>query len=105
MLTLERCRRLLDGRENVSDSELEAIREGLYLFARAAVRTYREDTRKRAEADPACAVHPFRASVARVRQSEPVEIEERAAILEYDAGSDRGSAERRALEIWIERKE
>ena len=84
MLPLQRCRELL-GDPDISDSQLEAAREQLYLLARAACAAY------------ASAGLTFDEAVGEVDADERVSLEERAAILEFDANLPRSIAERRAL--------
>lgn len=43
MLTVEQCRKLLSTEENISDTELESVRDELYAFAELAFEIYQAD--------------------------------------------------------------
>lgn len=83
---------LLDDGAPQSNSELELLRDALYALARVTIA---------AAGSAAHAGHQRTDGV----DGELIEaIEERAAILELEAGMNRLEAERRALELYFETK-
>jgi len=86
-LSIERCRALLgnDG-DALSDSELEALRDQFYAIASVASRAYL-----------ARDASPFRTALLRLSEADRIDVEERAAILEFEGKLCRDLAERQAL--------
>lgn len=98
MLSLERCNRLLGGDANSNRAQLERLRQDLYALAEVV-------------ADPAAGPNgrwltsypfsqTFRTSSNRLSEVPPCdryELNERAAILEWDAGMNRSDAEHEAI--------
>jgi hypothetical protein len=83
-LSLPECRRLL-GREatDLSDAKIEGLRDQLYTFAQAV------------RAQVSGNVHALQRRVV-ASQRDPVDVEERAAIMEFDGGLPRALADRLA---------
>jgi hypothetical protein len=90
MLSIEQCRALLPPSCSLSNEDLQRVRDQLYAVARVAV-----DLRARG-----AALGPkgeFDEAAALIPESALDEVEERAAIYEFDAGLRRSVAERRAV--------
>jgi len=112
MLSLKRCRELVGNEYRLSDSELQRLTERLYEIAHVAVenfkpcpanRKHRHDQTKQKRAKTS---RPHSGSgsqgdyatlLALLSDDERYEIEERAAILEFDSGYSREKAEEYAL--------
>lgn len=77
MLSTRRCRELLSAHDHLTDSEVETLRDQLSALAEVLLGAL-----------------PRRSAVVSADRLE--ELEERAAILEFDAGFSREAAERRA---------
>lgn len=110
MLTVADCRRLLGSRCAQSDADLQAVRDHLYALATVAVSAYSERARHLKTIRNAGGVvatseilpaQPFNAALAQIPESERLQLEERAAILEYEAGLDRDRGERKAVADWL----
>lgn len=94
MLALQRCRELLGTEsDNLTDSELEALRAGLTALASVTVSAYSART----------IVTPAQA-LSTLSSEERAEAEERAAILEFDAGLSRSAAEQLAVTEMLGRR-
>jgi hypothetical protein len=108
MLSIEKCRSLLGPDNTLSDTQVEQIRQDLYAFATAALESFRH----REQCDGKVTQTPppslQRTTIpARVIPIVPVAdhhtFQERAAILEFEAGLNRQDAERQALLEWAGR--
>jgi hypothetical protein len=114
MLSVKQCREILGADSPESEADLELLRDQLYGFARVAVeacpRKRREkglphspDTARRAFDSAAKDNEPqnFPDAVAMLPEDERYELQERAAIVEFDGGLDRSAAEQAAFsEFW-----
>jgi len=113
MLTLERCRQILGDDCPPSNSDLERLRDQLYGLAGVVVeacpRRRRGNSPQNApdaarQAIEGAAGHKtagFPDAVAMLPEEDRFEVEERAAIHEFDGRLDRSAAERAALsEYW-----
>lgn len=87
MLSLERCREILG--DDLTDADLEMLRDALYALADVVVSGFTEPVTP--------GMTPFRHALQLVPDSERFQLEERAAIHEYDGGLGRDQAERTAL--------
>ena len=120
MLSLKKCRELLPADSPESDSELELLRDQLYGLARVAVEACTPlrcrnsqhnapDGARRAIGGGARDNEPqeparFFAGLASLPEDERYEVEERAGIMEFEGGLDRGAAEQSAFsEFWREK--
>jgi len=83
---LEECRRLI-GNDAISDAELEALRDRLYQLAQAAIARYASIGNH----------DKFARGLSMIPEADQADIEERAAILEFDGRLSRDQAERLAL--------
>jgi hypothetical protein len=94
-VSLDRCRRLLGAKLPVSDENLALVREQLYCFAELIF-----DVR----ADKKNSSNDTGALLERAAKSkEELEIlQERAAIIEFDADVSRDEAERMAISLALE---
>lgn len=120
MLTLKRCREILGDDWSKSDAELELLRDRLYNVARVAVDAC---PRHRCGKGPRNAPDTARQAISGVARmeapSKPAgysdmlatlsdegrsEVEERAAIMEFDAGLGRDAAERAAFCLYRQAK-
>jgi hypothetical protein len=89
MLELNAFRRLLGNAGNtLSDDQVEAVRSQMYVLARETVRQFVRGRRERLAAKSAYAQLP---------EDVRIDVEERAAVLEFDAALPRDAAERAAL--------
>jgi hypothetical protein len=86
-LSLEACREILgDAASSLPDMDLERLRDQMYALASAAIHAFKN------------VGHDSFGSVAtELATSERVDVEERAAILEFDGKLSRNAAERLAL--------
>lgn len=115
LLSLAKCRAILGADAPESDAELELHRDALYRLARVVVEALPNTRReKRAPRAPNGARRAFEdaakgktgpanfsEALALLLEDERYEIEERAAIHEFDGGLDRSAAERLAIsECW-----
>lgn len=97
MLSLNRCREILGADERLSDQEVEHVRGQLYAFAEVAVSVAVTGDRPAVETLDS----RWTAAQAHLTEDERAEVEERAAILEVDAGWDRDVAEREAISQYV----
>jgi len=88
-LSLQKCRSLLGPNCELTDSQIDQLRQELYALAHIALDAYRESNR------PANNENNSLANLPREKRDE---AEERAAIFEFDAGLQREAAERKAIE-------
>lgn len=112
VLSLSRCRDLLGPRCRLSDEEVKALCRNLYTFAAVAIEAYADakqperrsactDTTNSARDQAPSSKTPAPSETShRLPDEVREELEERAAILEHEAGFDRTTAELRALAIW-----
>jgi len=89
---LERCRRLVDRTDALSDEQILALRTGMEAVAAVVCDMIARKASKRRSG----ALH-----TALVRDSERSDFEERAAIMEFDGGESRVTAERGALRLVV----
>lgn len=97
MLTLQKCRSLLGADCKLTDAALEQLRQELYALSDVAVEAFCA-TRK-ADSCP-----PRESCLDAIPDPERKTAEERAAILEYEAGLKRPEAERQAFGEWVKSK-
>lgn len=91
MVSLQRCRELLTGDARaISDDKLEALRAQFYAVAQVGVRA-------------AIRERQFAQAIAVLSEEERADVEERAAILEFDGRLSRDQAERLALSPYSRR--
>jgi hypothetical protein len=95
MLSIEQCRALLPADCGLSDRDIEDLREQTYSLAGLLVHHFL----KQAHNSGAKLSHAgsFRAALQLVPKDQQAEIEERAAIVEFDGGLTRDEAERTAF--------
>lgn len=92
-LSIEQCRRALSGASaGLSDAEIELAREQLYALAHALLRG-------RKPIQPA----PFSNIAESIGVDDHADVEERAAIMEFDGRLSRDQAERAALAAHLDR--
>lgn len=126
MLTVERCREILGDDCTMSDAELELFRDQLHGLADVATTAFIEE-QKRLRNAPQTAleakIRPFRGqhdirhdtghdkepinfqdAIRSLSEDERHDLEERAAIHEFDGGLDRKAAEHAAFCDWWRRK-
>ena len=90
MLSLHRCRQILGSKAADSDDAIKQVREALYTLAHIAVDVYAKPPKN-------IPVRDFEAALGQVPPDARDDIEELAAIREYDGSFDRDVAERYAL--------
>lgn len=117
LLSLARCRQILGNASPESDADLERLRDQLYTLARATVEALPHQRREKAPALPLnhagrvfkdrVGERPpasFSDALALLPQGERYELEERAAIHEFDGHLDRSAAELAAFStFWREK--
>jgi len=86
MLSIQRCRAILGADAPESDQDVEQLRDQLYAIASIWV-----DGGTRIPASPSAGI------LASLSEDARAEIEERAALMEFDGGLARSLAERAAL--------
>ena len=96
MLSAARARKLVGPHCPLSDEQLMQLCGELYPLARAVVSCY---LREGAGSCPPTVERTFATVVDDLPESEREEIEERAAIMEYDGEMSRTEAERAALRL------
>jgi hypothetical protein len=93
MLSIAKCRQLLGpNQRDLSDQQIEALRTGLYEAA-SVVLALRVPCRVRTD--------PEASALAAVPESDREVVEERAAVLEFDANMSRDTATRQALHAYV----
>jgi hypothetical protein len=107
MLSLARCREFLGSSNALTDQQVETLRQDLYALAEVALEDFRHPEKRpstgRTPLEKPRSPDPHQLleeTLAQVSTSERHELEERAAILEFDAGLERREANRKALLEW-----
>jgi hypothetical protein len=104
MLSLQRCREILAGNNDLDDNDLEHLRDQIYGLADVITDQIKHSMPNRAGAyqrGPVNQKNGFAAALRVLTDEEREEIEERAAIIEFEAGANRDEAERRAVLISV----
>lgn len=100
MLSLQKCRFLLGTDCNLTDAQLEQLRQALYAWSEVAIGALC--------AQKGCSNNlgaPIASPMlSAIPNDERPSIEERAAILEFEAGLKRPEADRQAFGEWVESK-
>jgi hypothetical protein len=105
MLSVKRCREILGADATVTDERLEHLRDEMYALAGVVVeRIAQSDPRPREVEQDRSGVRPLKAALRLLPGDDTEDVEERAAIIEFEAGVDRDEAERRAIMGTIERQ-
>lgn len=99
MLSLDRCRRVLGESCALDNQELSELRTQFYDLAQMVIVTF-----ERGPFQAHAGTTNFDSVITDVPASERDGIEERAAILQADAGCTRDEAERRAFHEYLERR-
>lgn len=105
MLSPQRCRQLLGTSVQLSDDQVIHLRDHLYVLAQLSVRSF-VDRSKAHEAettlkgDRAAVETSFAEALKVLGSSNSYEIEERAAIYQFEGGLSRSEAERQAARDW-----
>lgn len=101
MLSIKRCRELIGANEEIADQEIERLRDQLYGLA--AVVTDKllaeSDTRQKNNHVAAQRGHSYEYIIAlnMLTEDEQDDVDERAAIIEFEGNADRDTAERQAI--------
>lgn len=98
MLTLQKCRSLLGADCKLTDAELEQLRQELYGFADVAVEAFCAS--RRANNGGSSTSQNVSECLSQIPEQERQGVEERAAILEYEANLTKPEAERQAFGEW-----
>lgn len=98
-LSIAQCRRLLGYATDLSDAEIERLRDQIYSFAHVLIDDYAQRPRRAGVRQPAG--HQFEQALAEVSLEERAQIEERASILEYDGRLERDAAQRKSIADWL----
>jgi hypothetical protein len=93
MLSLAKCREILGADCRLTDTELEAVRDQLSAMADIAIKLIHEGADER-QADA-------QLSISGVPEDGRCEVEERAAIFEFEAGMSKEVAESIAVFEWL----
>jgi len=100
MLSLQRCREILGQGCVLDDHQIESLRDQLYGLAHVVTDEmceHRSGDSKASEENDGCNSGDFKAGLNLLPESEREDVEERAAIIEFDGGADRDQAEREAI--------
>lgn len=89
---LSRCRKLVGSDSSLTDTELQQLRDQLYELATVMLQAYDSVAR------------PAILGIAKLSESERIEVEERAAIFEFEANLTREQADRLALNNHLQSK-
>lgn len=90
MLSLPKCRAAITSREKMADADLERLRDEMYPVAAIVVGMFEEQRRQKRQ------MTAFDRALDLMDEAARDVTEERAAILEFDAGYSRALAERKA---------
>jgi hypothetical protein len=98
MLSLQRCREILGTDSSLSDSDLQLLRDQLYALGRATVEAL--PRQPRTNGSPR-SPEGFAEALSALPEDDRYELQERAAIAEFDGGLERSAAEQAAFsEFW-----
>jgi len=100
VLSLQRCRSLLGTDCKLTDAELEQLRRELYALSDVAVGTFCAQVMPAPNNGPLS--REVTLSFSLIPHPERQAVEERAAILEYEAGLKKLEAERQAFGEWAQ---
>lgn len=102
MLSLQKCRSLLGTDCNLTDAQLEQLRQELYALSEVAIGAFCvQRPGPKSNGSKPQSVSPM---LSQVPENERAQVEERAAILEYEAGLKKAEAERQAFGEWVQSK-
>jgi hypothetical protein len=98
MFSLERCRAIIRSGCSLDEKRLTQLRDQLYGLANVGVEELCRQRKngqghERDDSSPG----EFRAAISLLIESEREDVEERAAIIEFEGGADRDEAERKAI--------
>ena len=98
MFSLERCRQILGRDCELDDVELTKLRDQLYGLADVLIDQVRIQSRIYVNDKPEI-VEPdaYQSALRLLPESERDDVEERAAIIEFEGGTNRDEAERQAI--------
>ena len=99
-LSIAQCRRHLGHATEFSDAEVALLRDQLYSFARVLVDDYARRPR-RGVGVRQLPRSQFEQALAALPVEDCAQIEERAAILEYDGRLERDAAQRKSIAGWL----
>ena len=102
MLTLQKCRSLLGADCKLTDAELEQLRHELYVVAEVAISNFCVSTK--AGSDNRSTSQNVSSCLNAIPEGERPAVEERAAILEFEAHLKKPEAERQAFGEWVQSK-
>jgi hypothetical protein len=107
MFSVKRCRQLLPRDCDLSDQEIEALRDQIYLLSRVIIDQFLEERQTTAGE---CATNSisqvssagnFQAALQLVPEQERPLLEERASVMEFDGELSRDEAERSAVALTL----
>lgn len=109
MLSMQRCREILGSNCRLTDQQLELFRDQMYRLTDIVVDQIKDSISKRVENSYPVTheMEPdgFNAASVLLTSEEREDVEERAAIIEFEAGADRDDAERKAVFLAINHHE
>ncbi len=101
MLSVKNCRQFLGlESDNLSDREIEVLRDHLYCLATRTVAQFVETQRLAKPVSKSNALD-FRAALSSFGDDERGSVEERAAVMEFDGNLPRDEAERAAIALTL----
>jgi hypothetical protein len=103
VLSLQKCRVLLGTDCKLTDLEVEQLRQELYALSDVVFEAFRTQRKTDSQTGPPAKEPASCISV--IPNVERDEVEERAAILEFEAGLRRPEAERQAFGEWAQRRQ
>jgi hypothetical protein len=109
VLSTARCRALLGLQSSLTQAQLEQLRQDLYTLAQITIEGFRKREERTDIAPGAIGLPSIRApfnirTLTHLTAEDHDSLEERSAILEFEAGFDREPAEKEALLEWAGRK-
>lgn len=100
MLSVQRCREILGSNCLLTDQELELLRDQMYGLAGIVLDQIGGadgSTANKYQTKPETDAEGYKTAVRLLRDEDREDVEERAAIIEFEGGADRDQAERKAL--------
>ncbi len=101
LLNLEKCRFLLGTNCELTDSEVEQLRQEMYGLADVAIQVFRT---QKIDDQARMAAKPGHSCLSEIPEADRCTVEERAAIVEFEGGLKKPDAERLAFAEWAKSK-
>ncbi len=107
MLSLQRCREILGRDCFLDDDQLAQLRDQLYGLAdiiTGELLAHRSGDGEACKENKEWSTGEFKAALNLLPECEREDVEERAAIIEFEGGADRDLAERRAILSTVQKR-